>query len=39
VQDPDVRVVVGQVLEGPAGDLLENPAIREAYLGQRGDAA
>ena len=27
------------VLEGPAGELLENPAIREAYLGQRGDAA
>jgi branched-chain amino acid transport system ATP-binding protein len=27
------------VLEGPARDLLENPAIREAYLGHRGDAA
>jgi branched-chain amino acid transport system ATP-binding protein len=27
------------VLEGQAGELLENPAIREAYLGQRGDAA
>jgi branched-chain amino acid transport system ATP-binding protein len=27
------------VLDGPAGALLENPAIREAYLGQRGDAA
>ena len=27
------------VLEGPASDLLANPAIREAYLGQRGDAA
>jgi branched-chain amino acid transport system ATP-binding protein len=27
------------VLEGPAHELLENPAIREAYLGHRGDAA
>jgi branched-chain amino acid transport system ATP-binding protein len=23
------------VLSGPAGDLLDNPAIQEAYLGQR----
>jgi branched-chain amino acid transport system ATP-binding protein len=27
------------VLDGPATELLENPAIREAYLGHRGDAA
>jgi branched-chain amino acid transport system ATP-binding protein len=27
------------VLDGPAGELLANPAIREAYLGHRGDAA
>jgi branched-chain amino acid transport system ATP-binding protein len=27
------------VLAGPAAELLENPAIREAYLGHRGDAA
>jgi branched-chain amino acid transport system ATP-binding protein len=27
------------VLDGPAGELLANPAIREAYLGQRGEAA